>query len=98
MLIGGEATDRDESWYFINEVREIYSLYGQPDYIGFFNHRTGHAPSPEAVSLACDGLNDSLGRETEIVRYSDHPQRSNVSATLSRQKLPASDPSDLMKM
>jgi hypothetical protein len=61
MLIGGEATDRDESWYFINEAKKVYSLYGQPNNIGFFNHRTGHSPTPEAVSLALRWLERFLG-------------------------------------
>jgi dienelactone hydrolase len=61
MLIGGEATDRDESWYFINEAKKVYSLYGQPDHVGFFNHRTGHAPTPEAVSLALRWFERFLG-------------------------------------
>lgn len=61
MLIGGESTDRDESWHFINEARKVYSLYGQPDNISFFNHRAGHAPTPESVTLALRWLERFLG-------------------------------------
>ena len=61
MLIGGEATDKDESWYFINDAKKVYSLYRQPDNIGFFNHRTGHSPTPEAVSLSLRWLERFLG-------------------------------------
>ena len=61
MLIGGENTDTDESWHFINEARKVYSLYGQPDNISFFNHRTGHTPTPESVSLALRWLERFLG-------------------------------------
>ena len=45
----------------INEARKVYSLYGQPDNIGFFNHRTGHTPTPEAVSLALRWFERFLG-------------------------------------
>ncbi len=61
LLIGGESADKDESWHFINEARKVYSLFGQPDNIGFFNHRTGHTPTPEAVSLALRWFERFLG-------------------------------------
>ncbi len=61
LLIGGESADKDESWYFINEARKVYALYGQADNIGFFNHRTGHTPTPEAVTLALRWFERFLG-------------------------------------
>jgi len=61
MLIGGESADKDESWHFINEARTVYDLYGKPNQVGFFNHRTGHSPTPEAVSLALAWLERFLG-------------------------------------
>ncbi len=61
MLIGGESADKDDSWHFINEARKVYGLYGKPDNIGFFNHRTGHSPTPESVSLALRWLERFLG-------------------------------------
>ncbi|HLA40901.1 MAG TPA: SUMF1/EgtB/PvdO family nonheme iron enzyme [Candidatus Glassbacteria bacterium] len=52
LLIGGDEYDKERSWYFINAGRKIYGLYGDPMQIGYFNHHTGHTPSPESVSLA----------------------------------------------
>jgi hypothetical protein len=61
LLIAGEDADHDSSWEFINEARTVYSLYGKPDYIGCFNHRTGHTPTPEAVTLSLRWLERFLG-------------------------------------
>jgi len=52
LLIGGDEYDKNESWHYINAARKVYELYGKPMQIGYFNHHTGHTPSPEAVSLA----------------------------------------------
>jgi len=54
LLIGGDDADNDKSWYFINAAREVYELYGKPQSIGYFNHRTGHSPTPESVHLALE--------------------------------------------
>ncbi|MBW7998173.1 MAG: SUMF1/EgtB/PvdO family nonheme iron enzyme [Candidatus Glassbacteria bacterium] len=61
LLIGGESADNDSSWHFINEARKVYALYGHPEYIGYFNHRTGHTPTPEAVTLSLRWLERFLG-------------------------------------
>ena len=56
---GGNGQGRE--LVFINEAQKVYSLYGQPDNIGFFNHRTGHSPTPEAVTLSLRWLERFLG-------------------------------------
>jgi dienelactone hydrolase len=49
LLIGGDDADKAESWHYVNAVRAAYRLFGQPERIGFFNHHSGHTPTPEAV-------------------------------------------------
>jgi len=60
LLIGGDAYDTDKSWYFINSAKEVYGIFDKPDYIGYFNHRTGHSPSGESVRLAVEWLKHFL--------------------------------------
>jgi formylglycine-generating enzyme required for sulfatase activity/pimeloyl-ACP methyl ester carboxylesterase len=60
LLIGGDEFDKKESWYYINAARAVYALSGNGKNIGYFNHHTGHTPSPEAVSLAFDWLDHFL--------------------------------------
>jgi len=62
LLIAGNEADKDESVFLINAAREVYSLYGKPRYIGFFNHAAGHTPTPEAVGLGMDWLRHFLGK------------------------------------
>jgi formylglycine-generating enzyme required for sulfatase activity/dienelactone hydrolase len=54
LLIGGDDADHDESWFFVNAAREVYEIYGRADRIGFFNHHSGHSPTPESVHLALE--------------------------------------------
>ena len=54
LLIGGDDADNNKSWYFVNAAREVYEIYGQPEAVGYFNHRTGHSPTPESVHLALE--------------------------------------------
>jgi len=63
MLIGGESADNDKSWYYINSAREVYSLFNKQENIGYFNHRTGHTPTPESVRLAVEWLKHFLDSE-----------------------------------
>ena len=56
LLIGGDSADNDKSWFYINAARRVYDLFGKPDRIGYFNHRTGHSPTPESVQLAMEWL------------------------------------------
>ncbi|MCE5252584.1 SUMF1/EgtB/PvdO family nonheme iron enzyme [bacterium] len=60
LLIGGDDSDTDKSWYYINAAREVYGIYGKPGNIGYYNHRTGHSPTPEAVRLSIEWLNRFL--------------------------------------
>ena len=60
LLIGGDEYDTDKSWYFINAAREVYSIYEKSMNIGYFNHRTGHTPTPEAVRLSVEWLDRFL--------------------------------------
>lgn len=56
LLIGGDSADSDSSWYYINAAREVYRLYGKPQDIGYYNHRSGHTPTPKSVNLAVEWL------------------------------------------
>jgi hypothetical protein len=63
LLIAGESADSDKSWHYVNAVRPVYSLYGQPRNIGLFNHRSGHTPTSEAVQLSVEWLKHFLTTE-----------------------------------
>ena len=52
LLIGGDDSDKDTSWHYINAARPAYRALGFPNYIGFYNHHSGHSPAPAAVDLA----------------------------------------------
>lgn len=56
LLIGGDSADSDKSWHYINAAREVYTLHGKPDRIGYINHRKGHSPTPESIHLAMEWL------------------------------------------
>lgn len=60
LLIGGDEADTDKSWYYINAAREVYSLFGVPQRIGYFNHRSGHAPTAESNRLSIEWLKHFL--------------------------------------
>jgi len=60
LLIGGDSSDNDKSWYFINAAGEVYSLFDKSQNIGYFNHRTGHSPTVESVRLAVEWLKHFL--------------------------------------
>lgn len=49
LLIGGDQYDGAESWRYINAARPIYALFEAPRHIGFFNHHSGHSPTPDAA-------------------------------------------------
>jgi len=53
LLIGGDSADNDKSWRYIHAVKP---LYGNPDHIGYLNHRKGHSPTPESVWRAMEWL------------------------------------------
>ena len=62
LLIGGDEYDTSKSWYYINAAREVYRLMGKPQNIGYFNHHSGHTPTPEAVELSIEWLKHFLGQ------------------------------------
>jgi pimeloyl-ACP methyl ester carboxylesterase len=51
LLIGG-AADRPATWQYINEAQKAYKLYGRENAVGFFDHASGHSPTPESLVLA----------------------------------------------
>ena len=60
LLIGGDGSDKDDSWYYINAARSVYQVYNCPGHIGYINHRRGHNPTPRAVQLATEWLKHFL--------------------------------------
>ena len=56
LLIGGDAYDGRKSWYYINAARNVYRLFDRPQNIGYYNHHSGHSPTPKAVKAAMDWL------------------------------------------
>ena len=62
LLIGGDEFDKAESWHYINAAREVYQIYNAPQNIGYFNHHSGHTPTPDAVAAAFAWLDHFLSR------------------------------------
>lgn len=52
LLIGGDEYDGPKSWHYINAAKAVYQSQGAPRNIGYFNHHTGHSPTPEAIEHA----------------------------------------------
>jgi len=48
LLLGGDRSDGDHSWPFIEAVLPVYKLYGPTARVGLFNHKKGHSVPPEA--------------------------------------------------
>ncbi|MBI3947625.1 MAG: alpha/beta fold hydrolase [Armatimonadetes bacterium] len=61
LLLGGNHSDGDRSWPFIEAVQPVYRLYGAEERIGLLNHRQGHAVPPEAGERAYAWLDHFLG-------------------------------------
>jgi dienelactone hydrolase len=53
LLIAGESSDGEKSWPFLAAAQPVYP---NPQYLGMFNHKTGHSPTPEAVEHGMDWL------------------------------------------
>jgi hypothetical protein len=53
LLIGGDSSDGDRSWHYINAARP---LFADPRHIAYLNHRKGHSPTPESVWRAMEWL------------------------------------------
>jgi formylglycine-generating enzyme required for sulfatase activity/pimeloyl-ACP methyl ester carboxylesterase len=60
LLIGGDTFDKAESWHYINAARAVYERTGAGRNVGYFNHHTGHTPTPEAIALGFDWLDHFL--------------------------------------
>jgi formylglycine-generating enzyme required for sulfatase activity/pimeloyl-ACP methyl ester carboxylesterase len=60
LLIGGDSADTDKSWYYINAAKAVYQIGGKPEQIGYYNHRQGHSPTPEAFELSLEWLEHFL--------------------------------------
>ncbi len=52
-LIAGDSADNDRGLAFLAAARP---LYPDPARLGFYNHRTGHSPTAEAVAQAMDWI------------------------------------------
>jgi formylglycine-generating enzyme len=63
LLIAGDSVDNDSSLDYLNSAQQIYGLYGTEMALGFYNHRTGHTPSAQAVELAFEWLHRQLPAE-----------------------------------
>lgn len=57
LLIGGDSSDSDKSWLYINAARAAYT---NPERLGYVNHRKGHSPTPESIAAAMDWLEHYL--------------------------------------
>jgi hypothetical protein len=53
LLIAGESSDGEKSWPYLAAAQPVYP---NPAYLGMFNHRKGHSPTPESVEHAMDWL------------------------------------------
>jgi pimeloyl-ACP methyl ester carboxylesterase len=62
LLIGGDEYDTSKSWHYVNAARQVYTLFGMPQNIGYFNHHRGHTPTAEAVERSIAWLKHFLGR------------------------------------
>jgi len=54
LLLGGDQSDGERSWPFIEAVLPIYRLYGGTARVGLLNHRKGHSVPPEAERAIYD--------------------------------------------
>jgi hypothetical protein len=63
LLIGGDSSDSDKSWYYINAAQGVYESLGYSKQIGYLNHRQGHSPTPESIRLAMQWLGHFLKNE-----------------------------------
>lgn len=57
-LIAGDSADNDQALDFLAAARP---LYREPERLGFYNHRTGHSPTAEAVGRAMDWITRWFG-------------------------------------
>jgi hypothetical protein len=60
LLLGGDSADSNQSWPFIQAVRPVYELLGEPQNLGWLNHRRGHQYPAEARAAAVQFLDRHL--------------------------------------
>ena len=48
-MMGGDSADGDISWPYIEATMPVWKLTGEPQAIGNWNHKSGHAYPPEAM-------------------------------------------------
>ncbi len=56
LLIGGNASDGDQSWPFIDAVLPVYRFYGEPCPVGLYSHGQGHTIPPLAEQRTYEWL------------------------------------------
>ena len=56
LLIGGDQYDTAESWRYLNAASPVYALFQAAPKIGYYNHHTGHSPTPEAAWLGMEWI------------------------------------------
>jgi hypothetical protein len=54
LLLGGDKSDGDHSWPFIEAALPVYKLYGEVARLALVNHRKGHSVPPEAERAIYD--------------------------------------------
>ena len=50
LLMGGDSADGDISWPYVQAALPVWKLAGNPEGIGLWNHKQGHAFPPEAMT------------------------------------------------
>ncbi len=60
LLIGGQSADGDASLPLLQEAHQSYRTTGNPDHLGFYNHRQGHVVTEESLQRSLDWLNWKL--------------------------------------
>lgn len=63
LLIGGNHTDGDKSWPYVEAVLPIWRLLGKPGNAGLFVHTQGHSVPMEVREIAEQWMGEHLKRE-----------------------------------
>jgi hypothetical protein len=68
LILGGEsgrgAADGDRSWPLIEAALPAWKLYGEQPRLGLYNHRQGHAISPESFQRIAEWFDIYLANES----------------------------------
>ena len=77
LVLGGEtgpgAADGDRSWALISAAQPVWQLYGEPVRLGLYNHRQGHALSPESFARLAEWLAVYLDLDVDPTTTKDMP-------------------------